>query len=166
MLQLFGKYIGLILLNVFITIPGLTQTKENTEQSSKDVYFKCTVDLPGKLQDSYVDGKYRIKCGKTTVASGSFNLKGLATEKDRVFLTRIAHADSIDWGGEGLNWEVKCDIYDAQFKDTCSGYGWNMSTFNIPAAGVGFDVIVKDKETMILNAKFYASHCELKQSNQ
>jgi hypothetical protein len=164
MTRLFGKYIGLLLFNILITIPGLTQTtadKKDYTSKSKDVYFKCTIDLPGKLQDSVVDGKYRVKCGKATVASGTFKLEGLVTEKDRTFITRIAHADSIDWSGEGLSWEVKCDIYDAQLKDTCSGYGWNMSTFNIPAAGVGFDVIVKDAETMILNAKFYATQSEL-----
>ena len=161
MTRIIVRYFGLLLLNFLITVPGLTQTKEVNTKNSKDVYFKCTIDLPGKLQDSVVDGKYRVKNGKTTIASGSFNLKGLTEAKDRIFLTRIAHADSIDWGGEGLNWEVKCDIYDARFKETFNGYGWNMSTFNVPAAGVGFDVILRETKKIEMNAKFYAKHSEL-----
>lgn len=143
--------LGILFLNI---CPVSSQTGIKTEKG-KDVYFKFTINLPGKLKGSTVEGNYTIRCGRKLIAKGTFKLDGLVAKEDRIFKKIVANADSIDWREEGLEWRMKCTIYDAKLKKTLPCSSMNMSTFSAPVDGVGFQVTINEQGNVDINNKYY-----------
>ena len=146
-------HILLIALIIFETGSGLSQSEEKLPKNP--LFFKFSISLPGKTEDSYFKGTYTVKSGGKFITRGNVFLKGLVTPKTRSFERCIASADTIDLANDGLDWSIKGSIYDSSFKETFPVSSWNMSTFSNPVDGIGFIITLgKDKRIFINNKIF------------
>jgi len=88
-IEWFQKCLGIPDLD-FDLIQKLQKERQRINASKKtNLYYKLTIDLPGKTKESYCSGLYTIRCEGKVLESGEIILKDLSNNENRTFQKEI-----------------------------------------------------------------------------
>ncbi len=136
-------------------ILAILVTVSFSQEKNKPIYFKLTIDLPGKNDRSYFEGDFRVRSGNKVLIEKNISLRGLKTEKDRTFSADIGDPGSIDTAVEGINWRIRGVLYDSKSKKKFEPARMDNIKSRKSIDGVGFEIIVDDNNNIQTKSKIY-----------
>ena len=119
-----------------------------------NLYYKLTIDLPGRSAKSFVKGTFFVRCGERELVSGDINLLDLSSEAGRTFKREFV-ATGVDFASCELNWNFKGEIYDAKLDDTLPLIIRQIAKYNAQVEGVGFHFQIAADGTLDVQKKVY-----------
>jgi acetyl esterase/lipase len=118
--------------------PGPSTPPSAAKQGATTIlYYKLTIDLPGRTAESHVKGTYWVRCGDRLLASGEVSLNDLRGEAGRTFQREYA-ASVADFSSNELAWNFKGEIFDSQLNETLPLIVTQSAKYAGGVEGVGF----------------------------
>ena len=102
-----------------------------------NLYYKLTIDLPGRTAKSYVKGTFWVRCGDRELASGAIDLSDLSSEAGRTFMREFTAA-GVDFTSCELIWNFSGEIYDSELNEKLPLMMRQIAKYNERVEGVGF----------------------------
>ncbi|MFC1724192.1 M20/M25/M40 family metallo-hydrolase [candidate division KSB1 bacterium] len=137
--------------NMQIQRPGL-----NKIDKSKDtkIYYKITVDLPGRTKESYCRGSYLVKCGDKIIKRGTITLNDLSSEEGRTFKEEI-EITGIDLTDKELMWNFRGEIYDSKLNEKFGPMRMEGMKFDKNIDGIGFNFKISESGKFSMDKAVY-----------
>lgn len=118
------------------------------------IFYRFTIDLPGKTKESYCRGNYFIKCGDETLATGDISLKDFSLDENRVFQKQVSFSAD-DLSNNLILWNFRGEVYDSDFNVIFEPGQLQNELFNENIEGVGFDLIIAPDQSIKFIKKVY-----------
>jgi len=95
-----------------------SQKSKPAIQSSKEtpLYYRLTIELPGKTEKSYCRGRFMVRGGEEFLAQGNIEMKDLSSAEKRTFQKDFMIAGS-DLTGEEIMWNFQGEIFDSELDE-------------------------------------------------
>lgn len=103
------------------------------------LYYKLTIDLPGRTAESHVKGTFWVRAGDRELASGAIDLSDLSSEAGRTFKREFTAA-GVDFTSSELAWNFSGEIFDSVLKDTLNLMNRQIAKYSDLVEGVGFHI--------------------------
>ena len=148
-IEWFQKCLGIPDLNVNL-IQKLQKERQSINASKKtNLYYKLTIDLPGKRKESYCEGQYTILCEGKVLDSGEITLKDFSTNENRTFQKEIIITGT-DLQSKKIMWNFRGMIFDSELSEKYEPMYMQEEIFNQSIEGIGFNIhIGEDKSFKI-----------------
>ena len=128
-------------------------SKEEVKQQY-DLFYRLTIELPGKTKESYCNGGFFIKCEGETLANGKISLKDLSTDRKRIFEKQIT-ISSTDLTDKLILWNFRGEIFDSEINELFEPGFLQNEKYDKSIRGIGFDIIIKSDKSVKINKKVY-----------
>jgi len=152
-IQWFQKWLGKPMINLDL-IPDKQALKNSDSLESFPLYYKLTIDLPGKTKTSYCEGRFVILCEGKTLAEGVIALLDLSTEAKRTFQQNIV-LSGVDLNNKEIMWNYRGEIYDSELNEKYEPMFMQEEKFDNSIEGIGFHVqIDNNREFNIVKSVF------------
>jgi len=148
-IEWFQKCLGIPDLDVNL-IQKLQKERQSINASKKtNLYYKLTIDLPGKRKESYCEGQYTILCEGKVLDSGEITLKDFSTNENRTFQKEIIITGT-DLQSKKIMWNFRGMIFDSELSEKYEPMYMQEEIFNQSIEGIGFNIhIGEDKSFKI-----------------
>jgi acetyl esterase/lipase len=145
----FQQFLGIPDLDVNL-IQKLQKERQSINASKKtNLYYKLTIDLPGKTKESYCEGQYTILCEGKVLDRGEISLKDLSTNENRIFQKKIIITGT-DLQSKKIMWNFRGMIFDSELSEKFEPMYMQEEIFNETIEGIGFNIhIGKDRSFKI-----------------
>jgi acetyl esterase/lipase len=135
----FLKWLGTPDLNMDV-VRKLHKERESNEASKQyGLYYKLTIDLPGKTKESYCKGRFALLCEGKVLAEGEIFLKDLSTEEKRTFQNDVV-ISGFDLHNKKLMWNFRGEIFDAQLSQKFEPMYMQGEPYDDSIRGVGHTI--------------------------
>jgi acetyl esterase/lipase len=118
------------------------------------IFYKITIDLPGKNKDSYCQGTFMIRCGNQMLARGTIDLADLSTEEKRTFKKDI-EITGIDLMGREIMWNFNGEIFDSRLNDKFELVRMEGTDFSEDIEGIGFYIKIDESKNTQSEKRIY-----------
>lgn len=118
------------------------------------LFYRLTVDLPGKNKDSYCRGRFLIKCEDVILTRGEIELFDLSTDEKRIFNQDVLLTGSI-LNDKEILWNFRGEIYDSKLDEKFEPMFMQGVTFDDSIQGIGFDIRIKDDGSFKIEKRVY-----------
>ena len=137
--------------------PGLDMDRipsrkpETGLQSLKEthLYYRLTIELPGKNEKSFCRGRFSVRAGGEILAQGKIEMNDLSSAEKRIFQQDLV-LTGVDLNGEEIMWNFQGEIFDSEldekfeimymqgekFEDSIEGLGYHIRINNDKTAGI------------------------------
>lgn len=131
-------------------IQKFQKERQSINASKKtNLFYRLTVNLPGKTKESYCSGMYTIRCEGKVLESGEIFLKDLSTYENRTFQKEIIIAGT-DLQNKKIMWNFRGMIFDSILSEKYEPMYMQEEIFNESIEGIGFNInIGEDKSFKI-----------------
>jgi len=130
--------------------------KRNKDLSSGtyDLFYRLTIDLPGKTAKSNCKGNFRVLCEGKTLAEGEIDLDDLSTEKKRIFHQNLV-LTGVELIGKEIMWNFRGEIFDSELNEKFEPMYMQGEKFDASIVGIGYHIYIdKDRDFKILKKIF------------
>jgi len=118
------------------------------------LYYKLTIDLPGRTAKSYVKGTFWVRCGDRELASGAIDLSDLPSEAGRTFKSEFTAA-GVDFKSCELAWNFRGEIYDAELNGKLPLMMRQIAKYNDRVEEIGFHFQINADGSHDIQKKVY-----------
>lgn len=148
-IEWFQKWLGIPDLDAKL-IQKLQKERHSINATKKtSLYYKLTIDLPGKTKGSFCEGQYTILCEGKVLANGEITLKDLSTNENRTFQKEIIITGT-DLQNKKIMWNFRGMIFDSELSEKYEPMYMQEEIFNQSIEGIGFNIhIGEDKSFKI-----------------
>ena len=129
------------------------QKAPNTDRSYK-IYYKITIDLPGKDKNSYCKGTFMIRCGDQVLSRGTIDLTYLSNEEKRTFKKDI-EITGIDLTSREMMWNFRGEIFDSKLNEKFEIMRMDGNDFSEDIEGIGFHIKIDETRSTKSEKKVY-----------
>jgi acetyl esterase/lipase len=132
------------------------QEGPNAELSSKKyrLFYRLTVDTPGKTEKSYCKGRFKILCEGNTLAQGEINLVDLSTEEKRMFQQNTV-LSGVDLGNKEIMWNFQGEIFDSELNEKFEPMYMQGEKYDNSIEGIGFNIQIGKNNMFNIVKKVY-----------
>jgi acetyl esterase/lipase len=139
----FRKWLGTPDLNMDL-IRKLDKERKSGEASKHyELYYRLTIDLPGKMKESYCKGRFALFCQGEVLAEGEISLKDLSTKGKRTFQKDLVIA-GFDLRNKELMWNFRGEIFDAKLSQKFEPMYMQGEPFDDSIKGVGYTIRIRE----------------------
>ncbi len=118
------------------------------------LYYRLTVELPGKTETSYCRGRFQIRGGDEILAQGEISLNDLSSEEKRIFLQELI-IKGVDLNGKEIMWNFRGEIFDSKLDDKFEIMYMQGEKYDPSIEGIGYHFHIKDDKTLDIEKKVY-----------
>jgi hypothetical protein len=129
------------------------QKAPNTDRSYR-IYYKITIDLPGKDKNSYCKGTFMIRCGDQVLSRGTIDLTDLSNEEKRTFKKDI-EITGIDLTSREMMWNFRGEIFDSRLNEKFEIMRIDGNDFSEDIEGIGFHIKIDETRSTKSEKKVY-----------
>lgn len=120
------------------------------------IYFRLTIDLPGKLKASTCKGDFMVRCGEQVLAQGTIDLADFSRPENRVF-ERVIDLNSFRLDSDQVMWRFRGEIYDAKLNQKFEPMVMQGEKLDEAIEGVGYQVSISDDGDIRTQKMIYRS---------
>jgi acetyl esterase/lipase len=136
-------------------IRGATSHEEKSRPSAEyGLYYKITVELPGKTAKSFCKGLFNILCDGKVLAGGQISLTDLSTLPGRQFKKEF-----IIGGDTPINkvimWNYRGEIYDSKLDKKFEFMKMARVEYEQDVKGIGFEIDISDDGDAEMTERVY-----------
>jgi acetyl esterase/lipase len=133
-----------------------SQKPKTAIQSSKEIplYYRLTIELPGKNEKSYCIGRFMVRGGGEILAQGTIEMRGLSSEEKRTFEKEFMIAGS-GMIGEEIMWNFQGEIYDSELDEKFEIMYMQGQKYDSSIEGIGYYFHIKKDKTADIEKKVY-----------
>lgn len=131
------------------------QTEPQTESFSETrLYYKLTIEIPGKTKNSYCKGRFMVFCGGETIAQGDIQMTDFSAPENRVFQQEFV-ITNMDLIGKDIMWNFRGEIYDSKFDESFTPMFMQGETYDPSIEGIGYHMQINDDKTFNIEKRVY-----------
>jgi len=125
-------------------------------QSLKEthLYYRLTVELPGKTGASYCRGHFLVRGGDEILAQGEISMNDLSSEEKRTFQQKLM-ITAVDLNGEEIMWNFRGEIFDSKRDEKFEIMYMQEEKYDPSLEGIGYHFHIKDDKTVDIEKKVY-----------
>lgn len=125
-------------------------------QSSKEIhlFYRLTLELPGKTETSFCRGRFLVRCGSEVLAQGNINMNDLSSKEKRTFQQEFVIEGS-DMKGEEIMWNFRGEIYDSKLDEKFEIMYMQGEKYDPSLEGLGYHFNIKEDKTVGIEKKVY-----------
>jgi acetyl esterase/lipase len=125
-------------------------------QSSKEIhlYYRLTIDLPGKNDKSYCRGIFQLRRGGEILTQGKIEMNDLSSMEKRVFQQELV-IKGMDLNNEEIMWNFRGEIFDSELDETFEIMYMQGERYSPSIEGVGYHFLIKKDKTVDIDKKVY-----------
>lgn len=137
---------------------GRGQTEATAEQPAVEIrlFYRLTVELPGKQENSRLKGNFRILCEGETLAAGDIDLNNLTTEAGRTFQQDFVITGH-DLTGKVIMWNYRGEIFDSLLDETFEIMYMQEEAYDPSIQGIGYHIHIDDRQNSRIEKKVFRS---------
>jgi acetyl esterase/lipase len=120
-------------------------------QSLKEIhlYYKLTVELPGKTEKSFCRGHFLVQSEEEILAQGKIEMNDLSTAEKRMFQQELV-ITGVDLNGKEIMWNFRGEIFDSELDEKFEVMYLQGEKYEPSIEGLGYHIrINKDKNAGI-----------------
>jgi len=152
----FEKWMGKPAINADL-IPDRQTLKNSALLKKFPIYYKLTINIPGKTESSYCKGRFIILCEGETLAQGEIALDDLSTEEKRAFQQNFV-LSGVDLREKEIMWNFRGEIFDSELKEKFETMYMQGEKYDNSIEGIGFHIqIEKNSKSNIIKKRVYRS---------
>ena len=150
----FRKWLGTPDLDMDV-IRKLHKDRESKEASTHyKLYYKLTIDLPGKTKESYCKGRFVLLCQGKVLAEGEISLKDLSAMEKRTFWEDLV-ISGFDLRNKELMWNFRGEIFDAELSKKFEPMYMQGKPFDDSIKGVGFTIRIREDGSFTIDKMLF-----------
>jgi acetyl esterase/lipase len=125
-------------------------------QSSKEIhlYYRLTVDLPGKSDKSFCRGLFQLRCGGEILTQGKINMNDLSSDEKRMFQRELV-ITGMDLEDKEIMWNFRGEIFDSELDETFEIMYMQGEKYDSTLEGLGYHLHIKEDKTVDIEKKVY-----------
>jgi acetyl esterase/lipase len=125
-------------------------------QSLKEthLYYRLTVELPGKTETSYCRGRFKVRGRGKILAQGEISMNGLSSEEKRKFQQELV-ITSVELSSEEIMWNFRGEIFDSKLDEKFEIMYMQGEKYDPSLEGIGYHFKIKDDKTVDIEKKVY-----------
>jgi acetyl esterase/lipase len=145
----FQKFLGIPDLDVNLIQKLHKERQIRNASIVTNLYYKLSIDLPGKTKESYCKGQYAILFEGKVLDNGEINLNDLSVNGNRTFQKEII-ISGMDLQNKKIMWNFRGMIFDSELSEKFEPMYMQEEIFNDTIEGIGFNIhIGKDRSFKI-----------------
>ncbi len=152
-IQWFEKWLGKPTINI-----AALQSKEKPQKLDSSInyplYYKLTLNIPGKNKTSYCKGRFLIKSEGKIFVQGEINLSDLSTEEKRTFQQKVM-LSGVDLSDKEILWNFQGEIFDSVINQKFESMYMQGVKFDNSIVGVGFHIYINEDTSFNIEKKVY-----------
>lgn len=149
----FEKYLGKPEIDLK-SVKNLKKSKRIVPDNEYQLYYKLTVDIPGKTKNSYVKGLFRILCAGEILAKGEISLKNLDSEEIAIFQKEFI-ISRFDLRDKDIMWNFRGEIYDSKLDEKFGPMFMQGEPYNDSIEGVGYHIHINEQGNLNIEKQVY-----------
>jgi len=125
-------------------------------QSLKEthLYYRLTVELPGKTGTSYCRGLFLVRGGDEILAQGEISMNDLSSEEKRIFQQELI-IKGVDLKGMEIMWNFRGEIFDSELNEKFEIMYMQGEKYDPSIEGIGYHFHINNKKTVDIEKKVY-----------
>jgi acetyl esterase/lipase len=125
-------------------------------QSAKEIhlYYKLTVELPGKNKKSYCKGRFLVRGGGEVLAQGKIEMSDLSSEEKRKFQQELV-ITGVDLNDKEIMWNFQGEIFDAELDENFEIMYMQGEKYEPSIEGLGYHIHINKDKTAGIEKKVY-----------
>lgn len=128
--------------------------KDSLPVQSRNLYYRLTVDLPGKTAESYCRGLCQVYSGLDIFWEGILNLPDLSAEKGRTIQQEVT-VSSTNLDSLVVEWNFRGVLYDSQLDKKYGPLKSEHELLDSTIEAIGFHLQVNPDGTLDMEKKVY-----------
>jgi acetyl esterase/lipase len=128
--------------------PGIQSKKET------HLYYRLTVELPGKTEKSFCRGRFLVRSGGEILAQGKIEMNDLSSEEKRMFQQDLV-VTGVDLNGEDIMWNFQGEIYDSELDEKFEIMYMQGEKYMPSLEGLGYHIRINEDKTAGIEKKVY-----------
>lgn len=126
------------------------------KQSSKEIrlYYRLTVELPGKTEESFCRGLFQVRGRGEIVAQGKIEMNDLSTADKRMFQQELVITGA-DLNGEKIMWNFRGEIFDSRLDKKYEFMYMQGETYDPSIEGLGYHFQINEDLTYVIEKKIF-----------
>ena len=126
----------------------------NNATNEYSIYYKITIDLPGKTPDSYCIGRFKVICEGKDLAEGEISMKDLSTEDNRTYQKDFL-ITGINLQNKELMWNFRGEVFDSKLNEKYGPMYMQGVKFDDSITGIGYSFRINPDKSFEIDKEVY-----------
>lgn len=118
------------------------------------LYYRLTVDLPGKTGASYCRGRFMVRGGDKILAQGEISMNDLSSEAKRTFQQELIIVEE-DLDEREIMWNFRGEIFDSVLSEKFEIMYMQGEKYDRSLEGLGYHFHINTDKTVDIEKKVY-----------
>jgi acetyl esterase/lipase len=127
---------------------GIRPSKET------QLYYKLTLELPGKTGKSFCRGRFQVRCEGEILAQGTIEMTDLSSEEKRLFKQELVITGK-DLNGKEIMWNFRGEIFDSELDETFEIMYMQGEKYDSSLEGVGYHIRINQEKRAGIEKRVY-----------
>jgi len=155
-IEWFKRWLGKPVLDTD-SIPNRKPVPENRPSKKNHLYYKLTLELPGKTEKSYCIGRFSIRSEGEILAQGMIEIRDLSSEEKRLFQQDLVITGK-DLNGKEIMWNFRGEVFDSQLDKTFEIMYMQGEKYDSSIEGIGYHIRINEDATANIEKKVYRTN--------
>jgi acetyl esterase/lipase len=103
------------------------------------LYYRLTIELPGKTEKSFCRGRFQVRSGGKILAQGKIDMQDLSSEVKRMFQQELV-ITGVDLNGEEIMWNFRGEIFDSELDEKSEIMYMQGEKYDPSLEGIGYHI--------------------------